>query len=329
MCAESLGQLQRKERVPARGLVNTQQRLAREWAPDPVAQEAMERADTERPDQQPLDSLRLECALEGRGLPCFDDPPGQQQSHALAGHTSQREHKRARRGRVEPLDVVDGEHDRRLCGERLQGCPNRHGERARVDRLFESIVHEQRHFERLPSRCRQGGQNLLEHALEEVTEHDVRERALGLGRARREDAETLLVRFFDRRTPKRGLPDPRLALEHERPRSSASSCRKAPREPSSSSLPTISKAIGLPAMVTEVARKLTRPRAFAGTRADARTGGSPVDAACPRGARAPLGTRTDRARRDSLVAFRGAQARTHSRDQARRDWSGTYLRPAR
>ena len=107
-----------------------------------------------------------------------------------------------------------------MCGERLQGCPNRHGERARVDRLFESIVHEQRHFERLPSRCRQGGQNLLEHALEEVTEHDVRERALGLGRARREDAETLLVRFFDPRTPKRGLPDPRLALEHERPRSS-------------------------------------------------------------------------------------------------------------
>ena len=141
-------------------------------------------------------------------------------STRVAGHTSQREHERARRGRVEPLDVVDGEHDRRLCGERLQGRPHRHGERARVDRLLGSLVHEQRHLERLPSRRRQGGQNLVEHALEEVAEHDVRERALGLGRARREDAKPPLVRRLDSRTPERGLPDPRLALEHERPRPS-------------------------------------------------------------------------------------------------------------
>ena len=154
------------------------------------------------------------------GCARFDDPPGEQQSHALAGHTSQREHKRARRGRVEPLDVVDGEHDRRLCGERLQGVRTATASVRGSTGSFESLVQEQRHLERAPSRCRQGGQNLVEHALEEVTEHDVRERALGLGRARREDAETLLVRFLDPRTPKRGLPDPRLALEHERPRSS-------------------------------------------------------------------------------------------------------------
>ena len=109
---------------------------------------------------------------------------------------------------------------RRLSRRAPAARPHRHGERARVDRLLGSLVHEQRHLERLPSRRRQGGQNLVEDAFEEIAEHDVRERALGLGGARREDAEPLLVRFLDTRTPKRGLPDPRLALEHERRRPS-------------------------------------------------------------------------------------------------------------
>jgi hypothetical protein len=174
----------------------------------------MERADAEGPYRQPLDALRLECSLELRRLRSFDDPPGQEQKHAVGSNPTQRERERARRGRVEPLNIVDSEHDRPF-GERLQGSTDRDAQRPRIDRLLGSLVQEQRDFERVASRRRQGGQYLVEHALEEIAEHDVGQPAFRLGWSRREDAQPPLARRLDTRKPKRRLPNPRLALEHE------------------------------------------------------------------------------------------------------------------
>ena len=109
---ENAGQLQREERVPARPLVDAEQRLAREGPAEPVAQEPMERADAERSHRQPLDALRAERLLESRRLRSVDEPPGEQQEHAARGEPSQRERERARRGGVEPLDVVDRDEKR-------------------------------------------------------------------------------------------------------------------------------------------------------------------------------------------------------------------------
>ena len=117
----------------------------------------------------------------------------------MISHPAQRERECACRGWVEPLDIVDGEHDRSPFGERLERGTDRDAERPRVDRLLGSLVQQQRDFERVPSRRRQGGQHLVEHALEEIAEHDMGQSALGLGRARREDAKPPLARRLDTR----------------------------------------------------------------------------------------------------------------------------------
>ena len=81
---ENAGQLQRKERIPARRLVDAEQRLPRERPAESVAKQPMERADAERPNRQPLDSLRTERLLDPRRLPSVDEPPGEQHSTGLA-----------------------------------------------------------------------------------------------------------------------------------------------------------------------------------------------------------------------------------------------------
>ena len=51
VCAEHPGELQREEGVSARGLVDAEQRLAREGPAEPFVQEPMKRTDAERPDR--------------------------------------------------------------------------------------------------------------------------------------------------------------------------------------------------------------------------------------------------------------------------------------
>jgi hypothetical protein len=61
---EHAGQLQREERISARPLVDAEQCLAREGPAEPVAQVAVERADAEWSQRQPLDALRTKGLLE-------------------------------------------------------------------------------------------------------------------------------------------------------------------------------------------------------------------------------------------------------------------------
>ena len=132
---ENACQLQRKERVTARPLVDAKQRLAREGPPETVVQQPMERADAERPNRQALDALRIQRLLERRRLRAVDEPPGEQHEHRARSESSQRKRERARRGRVEPLNVVDGKQNRLSLAEQVQHVAYRHGERAVIDRI--------------------------------------------------------------------------------------------------------------------------------------------------------------------------------------------------
>ena len=68
------------------------------------------------------------------------------------------------------------------------------------------------------------------------------EAALGLGRARREEAHSSRMRRLGAREPECRLPDARFALEYTRSRPSRRVGDENVREASSSSLPTISNA---------------------------------------------------------------------------------------
>ena len=63
---ERAGDFERVERIPARLLVNAQQRLAREDAPRAIMQERVERADTERSQPQTLEVRLRERPLDFR-----------------------------------------------------------------------------------------------------------------------------------------------------------------------------------------------------------------------------------------------------------------------
>ena len=130
---ERAGQLQREERIAARPLVDAEQRLPREGPAEPVAQEPVDRADAERSHRQPPDALRAERLLEPRRLRPLDEPPGEQQAHVARVEPSQRERERARRGRVEPLDVVDGD-QHRARARRAASARRAPPRRARGDR---------------------------------------------------------------------------------------------------------------------------------------------------------------------------------------------------
>ena len=116
---EHAGQFEREERVPARALVDPEQRLPREWSVEPVVQKAVQGADAEGPDRQPPDALLLERLFELRWPRALDCAPREQHEHAVGLDPSQREREHRRRGRVEPLDVVDRDHDRPALAQQL------------------------------------------------------------------------------------------------------------------------------------------------------------------------------------------------------------------
>ena len=175
----------------------------------------MKRADAERSHLHPLNGLRTERLLESRPLRSVDQAPGEQQEHACSGEPSERERERARRRGIEPLKIVDRDENGPVVGEQLQRAPSRDPECARIHRICGRLFEEKRHLERAPPGRRQRGQDVVEDVLEEIAEPDVGEAALGLGRSRREDAQSTRARMLDAGQPERRLPDPRIALQHE------------------------------------------------------------------------------------------------------------------
>jgi hypothetical protein len=127
------GQFQREERIPAGHLVDAEQCLAGEGSAEPAKQEPVNRADAERPHTQPLDPFRIERPLESRPPRPVDEPSSEQQTHVAARQSSQRERERARRGWVEPLDVVDRDQNRFALAQQVQHVAHRDGQRAGID----------------------------------------------------------------------------------------------------------------------------------------------------------------------------------------------------
>ena len=177
----------------------------------------MNRAETERADVQPLHSVGTDRPLEIRRLRTFAEATGEQEEDRPLVHPPQRERECARRGRVEPLVVVDREDNRPLGSENLQRAPDRDAERARIE-VVSILLDEERDLQRMAPGRRQRRQHALENALEQVAEAGVGQPPLRFSRPRHEDAEPSFTRSLDPGEPERRLPDACLALEHERQR---------------------------------------------------------------------------------------------------------------
>lgn len=97
----------------------------------------------------------------------------------------------------------------------MQCGASRNSQRARIYGVRRRVVDKERDLERAPPWRRQCRQDLVEDILEQIAEPDVSKTALGLCRARGEDARSQRARLLDARKPQGGFPDAGFALEHE------------------------------------------------------------------------------------------------------------------
>lgn len=80
-------------------------------------------------------------------------------------HAPQGERERVLRGTIEPLDVVDCEHERRpVRGEELQGGGDGDAERARIHGIL-GLLEEEHRLQRTAPRRRQRRQELVQDGL--------------------------------------------------------------------------------------------------------------------------------------------------------------------
>ena len=156
LVAERPRELEGVHRVPARDLVQPEERRARHRPPELVAEDAVDRADAERPDADALDPVRAERLLD-RGPPVVLAEPARPDDEHVVAETPQREAERGLGRRVEPLQVVDRDDQAVLRGKQLQRAPDRDAEGHRVDGPAPRLLQEQRHLERAAAGRRQAG----------------------------------------------------------------------------------------------------------------------------------------------------------------------------
>ena len=124
-------------------------------------------------------------AFSGAGPPS----PGRRATRSRTGSASNRrtcELESGRRGRVEPLHVVDRNQQWLGLCERAQAGQNRDANRPRIRRPPPGLGKQERNLERAPPWRRHRRQHLVEHALEQVAETGMSEAALGHRRPRRQ-----------------------------------------------------------------------------------------------------------------------------------------------
>ena len=128
----------------------------------------------------------------------------------------QREPQHRRRRFVEPLHVVDGQHETTCLSEPAERTEKPEGNDALVNGRTTGFREGECRLERPALRARQLGQDLVDDTSDQIRDAGERESGLDFGRAARQNQCTACLRSFDRREPERGLADPRLAHDNRR-----------------------------------------------------------------------------------------------------------------
>ena len=209
------GQLQREERVPARPLVDPEQRLAREGL----------RADHAEADGARRRSSGPTTAVDGscgeRALQLADCAPpsasrrASRRTHLAASSRRSANASAADEDGVEPLDVVDGDQSGLAVAEKLERVA--HGEAKR--RGSTGRPHRPRAATRPRARAAAAAAATATRRRGRLRADLRARRARGRARPRpdaRRGRAVRATRVLDAREPERRLPDPGLALEHER-----------------------------------------------------------------------------------------------------------------
>ena len=124
--------------------------------------------------------------IERRRLVCVH-PRGREQRDWLVDQPPKRECQRAPGRRIEPLEVVDRDHDRIVLYHCSENAEERLADRTRIRQTVRSVVAKQSSIERAVLRRGQRRERIRREAAEEVGEAGEREPDLGAGSARRKN----------------------------------------------------------------------------------------------------------------------------------------------
>ncbi len=154
---EGASELEREERVAARGGLDPQERRAGERDVDARMQELSERAEAQGSDGDLVQGRAGDRTIEPRRQGHARlDPACEQDPDRLVAEAADSEAEGERRGRVEPLDVVDRDEDRAVTGETPECVEERDGDRARFGPSSLGLLAQESHAQRAPLGVGQG-----------------------------------------------------------------------------------------------------------------------------------------------------------------------------
>jgi hypothetical protein len=219
---ERTRELEGEECVPTRLLVDAASHRTRERHAEPLAEQALNRTEAQRADVDPLEIARaVEHHRWGRVAALR-----QQHPDPLSARAPQREREGGAARAVEPLDVVDRNHERRLACEPPEKLEDADGDRPRIERSTLGVLEQESHGERPPLRHRQL-RDLMARPRQLVGKPGERQLALRLGGPRFEHPVPALPSACDPDPPQLRLSDPGLPLEHERRRAERDAVEEA------------------------------------------------------------------------------------------------------
>jgi hypothetical protein len=208
-------QLDREQRVAARGLVKLSQNAAGHAQGQSIEQQAPRPPKAQRADLEALQLGRRECGFEsGRAPGTLRD----QEADVGVLEPPGGEHERVGGRSIQPLDVVDGNDEGLGGGQRTQRAQQAGRDGARLEARADRLGPQERHLQRLALRSSETGQRSHVDVLQQIGEGSERQLRLGVARTRGEDTQPPAPRGVDSGLPQGRLADAGFAAEEERAR---------------------------------------------------------------------------------------------------------------
>ena len=178
----------------------------------PRGHHSADRVHGQRPEVDARDGTRR--VLDGRG----DVAAREEQPDVGTVEAPKRERERIRGCGIEPVGIIDREHERPLRGKEPERCRDGHRDGAWVRRRLAGVVEQKRHPERVLLRPGQARKHIVPHRLEEVAERRLCEPEFALGGPGLQHAVSAFAGLAGGSSQERRLADAGFALEHERGR---------------------------------------------------------------------------------------------------------------
>ena len=139
--------LQREERIATRSSDQANEQPTRKRHTEPIPNQVIQRRNRQRPRDNPLQAILRQRTAEGKRQVGPSLHASRQHQPRLWRETAGCELKYARRRRIEPLRIVDRNHQRPLGGKRSEHPDERRCDRLRIRRRLRLYAH-QRHPQR-------------------------------------------------------------------------------------------------------------------------------------------------------------------------------------